>query len=1165
MMHKSFLMIAGLLSVLPAMWWLRAKNTAPATYPQQPVAIPSPVPPLQENLTNNSFSPYKSDTVGWPTESLFAQPPVTAKPWVFWYWMQASVSKAGITADLEAMQQAGIAGAYLVSIKDSANPALFNPPVRQLSKEWWDMVRHAMLEAKRLHLQLAFHVSDGFALAGGPWITPELSMQKLVWTREYVKGGDSLDISLPQPEAKEDYYKDVAVLAYPANSVQAFSDTVLIPRVTTSIPGAKAQFLAFDNGGKDNFRSDSVCWIQYKYPQPFTCRSVRIHVTGRDHQAQRLLLQASDDGEHFRDVVRLEPPRAGWQDTEEDVTHSIPTVSALYYRFVYDKTGTEPGAEDLDAAKWKPVLKVAGIYMSDEPVLNQFESKNGSVWRVSKRTTAQQVPDSLAVPLKDIVNLTDKMDSAGKLTWKAPAGNWVIVRIGHTSTGQKNATGGAGKGLECDKFNPAAAKLQFDNWFGEAVRVAGPQLAKDVLKIFHMDSWECGSQNWSTGFAAEFKKRRKYDLTTYLLAMTGTPVENATVSEGFLFDVRQTIAELVVDNFYAPLAKLAHGAGTQFNSETIAPTMLSDGMAHYRYVDLPMGEFWLNSPTHDKPNDVYDAVSGAHVYGKPIVQAESFTTLRMDFSEHPGMLKTLGDRNFALGINRLALHVFVHNPWTDRQPGMTLDGIGMFFQRDQTWWKPGKAWIDYLSRCQALLQLGRPVNDVAVFTGEELPRRAVLPNRLVSTLPGIIGAERVAAENKRLENAGTPLRTLPAGVSHSANMADPEKWIDPLRGYAYDAINPDALLRLATVKNNRIVLPGGASYGVLVLPASHTLHPHGNLMTAAVEQKIAQLVKSGATVIVGEEPVQSPSLQDNLERKTTKGWGKINGKGKLLNGPYTADHFNALGIEQDLIALEVRGVTAADIAWTHRQGGRDFDIYFIANQQERVRELVVSLRVSGRQPEIWDPVDGSIKKADAWGVEKGRTKVALRLEANGSVFIVLRKKAGVQPFLTPLPYSSVGVDLPDNWQVTFDPKLGGPAKPVVFPTMTSWARHPDTTISYYSGTAIYKNTFEWTFPGSTGIGWLEMDSVYNMASVKVNGVDCGTVWTYPYRLDIGKALKKGTNTIEIAVTNTWANRLAGDERLPAGKRITWTNSPYRSQNKPLQPAGLVGKVQVVIR
>lgn len=206
-------------------------------------------------------------------EKTFLSPPPSAKPWVFWYWLHAAVSKEGITADLEAMKEVGIGGAYLMPIKDTSSAIPFYPKTRQLTPDWWSLVKFAMREAKRLHLKLAMHVSDGFALAGGPWITPELSMQKLVWTKAYVKSGTK-EINLPQPKSNENYYKDIAVFAYPANNVATFSDEVLVPSVTAS-DGTKPSFLLFANNEKEAFRSDTSCWIQYKYPKPFTCHSIR--------------------------------------------------------------------------------------------------------------------------------------------------------------------------------------------------------------------------------------------------------------------------------------------------------------------------------------------------------------------------------------------------------------------------------------------------------------------------------------------------------------------------------------------------------------------------------------------------------------------------------------------------------------------------------------------------------------------------------------------------------------------------------------------------------------------------------------------------------------------------------------------------------------------------
>lgn len=1121
-----------------------------------------------------------------------AQQNENAKPWVFWYWVKGAVSRAGITADLEAMKSNGIAGAYLMSIQGPDKTPVYSPPAVQLTSEWWKMVEFAMTEAKRLDLKLGMHVSDGFALAGGPWITPELSMQKVVWSKINISNSNS-KITLPQPESKENYYKDIAVYAYPSPVGENLSTTTVIPKITTS-NGADATGLV-QPGNKKNFGSNEPCYIQYEFAKPFTCRTISIKVSGNNYQAQRLALEVSDDGKNFRSIGRLEAPRHGWQDIDEDVTHSIVPTTAKFFRFIYDKKGSEPGAEDLDAAKWKPSLKLVNLELSSEAKINQFEGKNGSVWRVSKRSTDAEIAKDLCVPLNKIINLTNKLNKDGTLNWKAPTGNWTILRIGHTSTGHTNATGGGGKGLECDKFNPEAVKLQFENWYGEALKHGGPEIAKKVLSVFHVDSWECGSQNWSPVFKAEFLKRRGYDLTTYLPIMTGLPVESTSVSENFLYDVRKTISELVVDQFYKTLAKLAKDQGVTFTAESIAPTMISDGLMHYKTVDIPMGEFWLNSPTHDKPNDMLDAISGAHIYGKNIIQAEAFTTVRMDWNENPANMKTLQDRNYALGINKLVYHVFTHNPWTDRKPGMTLDGVGLYFQRDQTWWKAGKAWIEYAERTQNLLQQGKPVVDITVFTGEELPRRSVLPDRLVETLPGIFGADVVEAEQKRLANVGEPLRQIPAGVSHSANMADPENWVNPLRGYAYDSFNPD-VLNTATVKDGNVVFESGASYKILIIPGNMKMNPNYQYMSYGTVKKLLELIKAGAKVIVGDKPLYQFEIKQvnknifdriveeiwegNFESYKNNGrpvYQKKLGLGQVFKAPFYGETFDALGLERDLdvndeIDNKAGRSYAKGIGYAHRIDGEK-EIYFITNQENRKRELFLTLRRGEKSVQTYDAVSNTWVKPDKLNNTIAGTRLNLTMYPNQSIFVVL-DTLGVY-----LPNSQTeekqlreakakkikktDIDISKSWQAKFDTAYAGPSKPVIFNELTDWILNADSLVKYYSGTAVYSKNF--IFNGSLkGKIWLDLGAFSSIAEVKINGINCGTLWTAPHRLEISKAIKKGENQITIEVTNTWANRLIGDSKLPENKRITKTTAPFRLEGKPLNSAGLLGPVVIQV-
>ncbi|MFM6976042.1 MAG: glycosyl hydrolase, partial [Sphingobacteriaceae bacterium] len=994
----------------------------------------------------------------------------------------------------------------------------------QLSPQWWDMLGFAMAEAKRLNLKLGMHFSDGFALGGGPWITPELSMQKVVFSRLDVSGGRSLKLQLPDPEKVKDYYRDIRLIAFPSLTGSKANTQNIKPKITSST-GEDLSFL-INPDGKQAFRSSEDATITYQFKEPFTCRSIYVASNGNNYQAQRLLVQVSDDGLNFKDHQQLEAPRHGWQDDRAEHTYSMVPVSAKYFRFLFKKEGSLPGAEDLEYAKWKPSIKLTALELFAEPKLNQFESKNGQVWRISDRTTAQEIEDKLCIDPKQILDLTSQLNAQGELNWQAPAGNWTLLRIGHTSTGYTNATGGAAAGLECDKFNPEAIQLQFNNWYGKALALA-TQKYPDVLNVFHVDSWECGSQNWSDNFASEFQKRRGYSLLNYLPVMAGFPIESAARSEQVLYDVRTTIADLLNDVFFKTLSDLTKQNGLQFTAESVAPTMVSDGLLHYKNVTIPMGEFWSRSPTHDKPNDMLDAISAAHIYGKNIVQAEAFTTVMMDWSEHPAMLKTLQDRNYALGINKMVYHVYTHNPWTDRKPGMTLDGVGLYFQRDQTWWKPGKAWVDYAARCQELLQMGNPVVDVAVFTGEEVPRRSVLPDRLVNTLPGIFGEERLQAEAKRLANVGQPQRKQPKEVKHSANMADPENWVDPLKGYAYDSFNPDALQH-AEVHNGRVRFsPNGAAYKLLVLPIDNPMNPN-DIISEASLNKIKQLEAQGITVI--------------------------------KDRPYLKTDFTEFGLSKDLIVSDYYGNQVGGIAWNHRTVN-DQHIYFISNQHDYGKILNFSFRLVGKIPELFDPVNNTWTQLKSWQNKGGRLNCTLMVEPAQSFFIVFRKD-GINENVKADNWSVFNKqqDISEDWSLKFDTDFGGPAALLHMQKLSSWTASPDSAVKYYSGTVRYTKVFKLKKEALKNTLWLNLGELHDLASVKLNGKEQGVIWTAPHRINISSGIKAGKNKLEIAVSNTWANRLIGDHNLPAEKRITQTTAPYRLEGSPLLPAGLIGPV-----
>ncbi|MBQ3827406.1 MAG: DNA-binding protein [Prevotella sp.] len=982
----------------------------------------------------------------------FQQPTKDYQPWVFWYWMYGCVSDEGIRADLKAMKQAGIAGTYLMPIKDITDGAQYNGDARQLSETWWKRMDTVFQVADSLHIDLGIHISDGFALAGGPWITPEESMQKVVYADTIITGGKK-SISLQVPVHLQGYYKDIAVYAYPADQYD------------NSKPTCSEKF---------PFGSSTPCDIIFTYDKPYTLQQVKIITGGNNIQAHRWKIYASNDGKDYQLIKEIGPARQGWQNTGAYATYSVPKTTARYYKFHWDPKGSDPGSEDLDAAKWKPNLKIAEIQLGSEPIIDGYEGKSGLVWRVSK----QSDDETQALPLDRMINLT-AMLKGNEVEVNLPEGRWHILRMGHTSTGHTNATGGGGKGLECDKFSRTAIRKQYNNWFRRILKHDTHQ----VIKRLHVDSWECGSQNWSSNFAEEFSKRRGYDLLPWLPTYAGVLMESRAKSDQVLRDVRLTIAELINEIFFDEVETLAKQDGMQLSTECVAPTMVSDGLLHYKHADYPMGEFWLNSPTHDKPNDMLDAISGAHIYRKNIVQAEGFTEVRGTWDETPAMLKPLLDRSLCMGINGMVYHVYTHNPWLDKRPGMTLDGIGTFFQRDNTWWNELRPFSDYITRCQVLLRYGKPVTDLAVYIGNEVPRRALLPERLTGALPGLFGEQLLQQEQERLANEGLPMEVSPVGVNHTKNMTKADQFTNPLHGYKYDSVNEDALFAI--------------DHPVVVIPPSHQLNPQRLVNW----DKVKQLKEKGRTV---------------------------------LTEPWTKEDLSSLGIPRDADLPD-------GVDFIHRTGD-DADIYFLANLTAEEQFFVPVFRQRRAHRYLFDAMDGKIYPCHD----------EIQLKGYQSIFVVFTDQPVEQ--VSPLPQVDYYQEFDNNrWQITFSENQEQVKNSPLF----DWSTSENPKIKYYSGHATYETTFKCD---KVDKAFLDLGEVKDIATVEVNGINCGTSWMAPYRVDISKAVKKGKNTLKITVVNTWANALLGaDNGMPPYEGI-WTNGKYRRAEKNVLPAGLLGPI-----
>ena len=456
----------------------------------------------------------------------------THKPWTFWYWMYGAVSEQGIKADLQAMKDVGLGGCYLMPIRGAAERPEYEGTADALSENFWRMVDLALMHADSLGLEMGIHVCDGFALAGGPWISPEESMQKIVFSEDifvgsvqdmvHRKGG----LVLPRPEGVDGYYEDIATFAIPLTrlSFHPFPYNFDLQRDIEKVPFIMSPTMT--RNAKGVFTASEPAWIQFDLGAQRLFTNIEIAANGTNMQAQRMTVEVSDDGVDFRRVKQLVPPRQGWQNYDYNTTFTLPPTEARYWRLSWTPKRTEPGSEDLDAAKWRPRLGLKNATLYSQPRIDNWEGKAGYVWRIAPDTNPKELPDSICWQQREIAQLTlegDRVTGYNLQSMDNSTYIYRIVRIGHTSTGYTNATAGGAKGLECDKFSHEAVSKQVDSWFG----LFKQRPHADVVKYLHVDSWECGSQNWGHRFAEEFQRRRGYDLIPWLPVMIGIPIDNS--------------------------------------------------------------------------------------------------------------------------------------------------------------------------------------------------------------------------------------------------------------------------------------------------------------------------------------------------------------------------------------------------------------------------------------------------------------------------------------------------------------------------------------------------------------------------------------------------------------------------------------------------------------
>lgn len=1126
---------------------------------------------------------------GQSTESIFKNPPSSAKPHVWWHWMNGNITHEGITADLEAMQKAGIGGATVLDIGMYTGQGIKTPigSVKTLSSEWFALLKHATIEANRLGLEIGFHNCGGWQSSGGPWITEDMAMKKVIWNKTLIEGPIAYNKELEQPIAqttqsvhagekgystKDAYYRDYKIIAYPYHksicSYKRANPEILLNNSsvgTTTIDGNPESWITFHEKGK----TDTTILLM-KFKEAFTASSISV------------LPKASSQWPHVKDEMRCKLSTSNngidYQLNSEFTisnwigltNQNISKISAKYYKL---EMIIDDFMRPFDMAEIS-LLKVGEhpLFRDDIKFLNV--KLGGTFPKNISNYTTYDLEKQIAgiVDPSEVIDITEYISADGILRWKVPQGTWAIMRIGYTITGAKNhpATPES-HGLECDKMDAQALDLHFENMPKRIVDTAG-ELVGLSLTYTLIDSWECQHQNWTAKFPEQFYAKRGYQIWPYLPILSGDMVSSAIHTERFLHDYRLTISDLIAENYYKHFQKLSENEGLKTHAESIYPNCYAcppiDVMNSNKHADAPMIEFWANNfgseqdfiemkyKVEPKPNPHIFA-STMHLYDKKILASEAFTTMYAHWKETPENMKSLADYQLSNGVNRMVYHSFAHQP-AEQKPGYTLGMHGVCYNRHNTLFERSNGFNQYLTRVQWLAQTGRYAADILLFLGDDLPTN----NTDIS-------------------------RNFP--------------------GYRYDYCNADALANQFKVTDGKLTLKNGAQYKILMLPKRKA-------MKTSTIQLLQNLANQGV-LIVGPKPEFNISLEggeksdEQFDEIVTNLWSNTRQDKKIYS---TQDYAKVLLDENILPDFKSKTVPGANILFNHHTLD-SMDFYFVVNQHNHKLISECSFRQHLGYPEVWDPETGETSPLRYFYHENNYTHVLLPMQPNQSVFVVFNNKPASDYYkgliynnqsILPLDTTISSSNLPDFYdtyvsrlpageyvitnqhgiQTKVDkrqPEKISIAKPWKIELKTPFNEHhklemtdlisfsdfDDTDLKYFSGTATYRNSISLDNVDSSTSYLLKLGQVAEIADVMINNKKVETLWKKPYHADISSYLHSGLNELEIKVTTTWTNRVIGDLRLPAEERKTWTTADiekwFNSESK-LIKSGLLGPVEVWI-
>ena len=1086
-----------------------------------------------------------------PLDDGFKSPPDSAKPRVWWHWMNGNVTEEGIKLDLEWMKRVGIGGAQTFDAQ-LQTPQVVKNRLAYMTPEWKHAFRFAAQTADKLNLELAVAASPGWSESGGPWVAPQDGMKKVVWTETRIVGGAPFGGKLPAPpnvtgafldaafvdaladptakHAVPTFYADTHVIAYREPADGAPLPT---PRVSTAKGPIDAMSVMSDNlaiatalpagdGG-------APPWIRFDWDKAQTVRSATLGAApapmfGGVPYAP--VLEASINGHDFHEVATF----PGGLSPQYTIT--FPSVSAKALRIVFKPSAKAaamfptPPAPGANFPAF-PLLAAGGggakltrVAFSTAARVHDFEDKAG--FAIADDYYAIPTPDvdaRGAVAVSDVVNLTGKLKADGTLQWMPPAGVWRVLRMGYSLEGTTNhpATAEA-TGLEVDKYDADAVGRYINTYLDSYVAAAGSDLigAHGVRAVLN-DSIEAGASNWTGKLMAEFRDRRGYDATPYLPVLTGVIVGAPDKSDAFLYDYRKTLGELIAENHYAKITDEVHKRGLIHYGEAdeSGRATLGDDMDLRKSNDVPMAAMWSFSRDKTGPQTDYwaddrGAASVAHIYGQNLVAAESLTAFLSPWAFSPRDLQPMIDAEFANGINRPVIHTSVHQPLTDHAPGFSLFIFGQYFNRLDTWAEQATPWVSYMSRNAYMLQKGRFVADVAYFYGEEAPL---------------------------------------TGLYHTAIATDVPT------GSGFDFASGSVVLHELSNDGADLVAKSGARYRVLYLGGS------SSRMTLPVLTRINALVQAGATV-VGDRPVGTPSLADDraaFDKIADSLWGGQTGKGKVIAGHDVDAALASLNVAPDFGSSKPEA--DADLQFVHRKTA-DAEIYYFSNRRDRAETLDLKFRVTGKTPEYWDAATGTSRRL-SYRTEGPQTVIPMALIPLQSGFVVFREATTATSATVPTPVDTVLTTLDGPWTLSFQAGRGAPNRAASV-ALGDWSKSADPGVKYFSGTASYARTLDvksaWLKSGGKLV--LDLGEVRELAEVLINGKSAGIAWKAPYRVDLTGLTKSGKNALEIRVTNLWVNRLVGDAQ-PGATKVGYTTYQMYTAGAPLRTSGLMGPVEMV--